>query len=54
MDDFPTNERLPVEVGKTPYARFDLNDYSVPHDRVRRTVTVVASLDQVACSTIST
>lgn len=46
-DDFPTDERLPVEVGKTPYARFDLNDYSVPHDRVRRTVTVVASLDQV-------
>jgi transposase len=46
-DEFRTEERLPVEVGKTPYARFDLNDYSVPHDRVRRTVTVVASLDQV-------
>jgi transposase len=46
-DDFPTEERLAVEVGKTPYARFDLNDYSVPHDRVRRTLTVVASLDQV-------
>jgi transposase len=46
-DEFPTEERLAVEIGKTPYARFDLNDYSVPHDRVRRTVTVVASLDQV-------
>ena len=46
-DQFPTDEHVAVEVGKTPYARFDLNDYSVPHDRVRRTVTVVASLEQV-------
>jgi hypothetical protein len=34
-------------VGKTPYVRFDLNDYSVPHAYVRRTLTVVASLDRV-------
>lgn len=47
QDQFPTEERLPVEIGKTPYARFDLNDYSVPHDRVRRTLTIVASLDHV-------
>lgn len=40
---FPTAERLPVTVGKTPYVRFDLNDYSVPHDRVRRTLTVLAT-----------
>jgi transposase len=46
-DEFPTDEQIPVEIGKTPYARFDLNDYSVPHDHVRRTVTVLASLDQV-------
>lgn len=46
-DEFPTDERIPVEIGKTPYARFDLNDYSLPHDRVRRTVTVVASLETV-------
>jgi transposase len=46
-DEFPTDERVPVEIGKTPYARFDLNDYSVPHERVRRTVTVVASLEHV-------
>jgi transposase len=45
--DFPSEERLEVEVGKTPYARFDLNDYSVPHDRVQRTLTVVATLDTV-------
>jgi transposase len=46
-DGFPTDERDEVEVGKTPYARFDLNDYSVPHDHVRRTLTVLASLDTV-------
>jgi len=40
---FPTDELLIVQVGKTPYARFDLNDYSVPHRHVRRTLTVLAS-----------
>jgi hypothetical protein len=34
-------------VGKTPYVRFDLNDYSVPHDKVRRTLVVFADLDQI-------
>lgn len=43
-ETFPVDERVQVEVGKTPYARFDLNDYSVPHDRVRRTLTVQADL----------
>ncbi|HVS11515.1 MAG TPA: IS21 family transposase, partial [Planctomycetota bacterium] len=46
-DAFPTDERLEVTVGKTPYLRFDLNDYSVPHDRVRRTLSVLASLEAV-------
>jgi len=46
-EPFPALERLPVEVGKTPYVRFDLNDYSVPHDRVQRTLVVLADLDQV-------
>jgi transposase len=45
--EYPTDERVEVDIGKTPYARFDLNDYSVPHDRVRRTLVVVASLDTV-------
>src|SRR5271165_4333185 len=27
----PLLERVAVSVGKTPYVRFDLNDYSVPH-----------------------
>lgn len=44
---FPVVERLDVEIGKTPYARFDLNDYSVPHDRTQRTLTVLADLDTV-------
>ena len=33
------DERLDVDVGKTPYVRFDLNDYSIPHTHVRRTLT---------------
>lgn len=41
---YSTEERIEVEVGKTPYVRFDLNDYSVRHDLVRRTLVVVASL----------
>lgn len=45
--DFPAEERTEVDIGKTPYARFDLNDYSLPHDCVRRTLVVVASLDTV-------
>ncbi|MCK6481707.1 MAG: IS21 family transposase [Planctomycetaceae bacterium] len=44
---FPTAERLAAAVGKTPYVRFDGNDYSVPHDRVRRTLTVLATEDTV-------
>jgi len=46
-EPFPAYERLEVEVGKTPYVRFDLNDYSVPHDRTRRTLVVFADLDQI-------
>jgi transposase len=40
---FPAEERLAVRVAKTPYARFDLNDYSVPYTHARKTLTVVAS-----------
>jgi transposase len=38
----PLLERVVVSVGKTPYVRFDLNDYSVPHTHVRRILTVLA------------
>jgi hypothetical protein len=44
---FPTEERIAVSVGKTPYARFDGNDYSLPHTHVRRTLTLLATLDIV-------
>jgi hypothetical protein len=40
-------ERVAVKVGKTPYVRFDLNDYSVPHTHVRRTLTVLADPDRL-------
>jgi transposase len=39
-DTFPVAEPVVGRVGKTPYTRFDGNDYSVPHDRVRRPVTL--------------
>ena len=38
----PLLERVEVSVGKTPYVRFDLNDYSIPHSHVRRVLTVLA------------
>jgi len=44
---FPTEERVEVTIGKTPYGRFDGNDYSVPHQWVRCVLTVVADRDQV-------
>ena len=44
---YPLEERLEVSVGKTPYARFDLNDYSVPHTEVRQILTVVADPERV-------
>ena len=39
---YPVEERVVVKVGKTPYVRFDLNDYSVPHTQVRKSLTVLA------------
>ena len=44
---FPAEERIEVSVSKTPYVRFDLNDYTVPHTHVRRTLTVLATVDTV-------
>ena len=44
---FPTEERIEVDVNKTPYARFDWNDYTIPHTHVRRTLSVLATLDTV-------
>ena len=43
----PLLEQVAVSVGKTPYVRFDLNDYSVPHIYVRRMLTVLADPREV-------
>ena len=45
---YQTDEREEVKVGKTPYVRFDLNDYSVPHTHVLRVLTVNATLEKVS------
>jgi len=44
---YPCEERLEVNVGKTPYVRFDRNDYSVPHTCARKTVVLFADIDTV-------
>lgn len=44
---FPSEDQVEVSVGKTPYVRFDLNDYSVPHTLVRRILAVRATLETV-------
>ncbi len=36
-----------VSAGKTPYLRFDGNDYSIPHTLIRRPLTLVASETEV-------
>ena len=42
-----TDERCQVRARKTPYVRFDLNDYSVPHTQVQKLLTINASLYRV-------
>jgi transposase len=44
---YPVVEQVAIKVGKTPYVRFDLNDYSVPHAYVRRPLTVLAETDRL-------
>jgi transposase len=46
-DGYALGERLDVTVSKTPYVRFDLNDYTVPHTHVRRCVSVLADEQRV-------
>jgi len=47
LTPFPCEAVEEVKIGKTPYARFDGNDYSVPHDKVHRTLGLAASEDVV-------
>jgi transposase len=44
---YETEEVVAARVGKTPYVRFDSNDYSVPHTLARRLVELRATLDRV-------
>ena len=44
---FPCDLLQMARSGKTPYVRFDLNDYSIPHTHVRRSLTVRADPHQV-------
>jgi transposase len=40
---FECSKVLGLSSGKTPYLRFDLNDYSIPHGLVRIPLTLIAS-----------
>ncbi|HYP47759.1 MAG TPA: IS21 family transposase, partial [Thermoleophilaceae bacterium] len=44
---FPCDLVRPTASGKTPYIRFDLNDYSIPHTLVQKPLTLIASEDTV-------
>ena len=39
---FEAVTRLQARVGRTPYVRFDKNDYSLPYEHTRRVVTLLA------------
>jgi transposase len=40
---FDVGYARPIASGKTPYVRFDRNDYSIPHALVRKPLTLVAT-----------
>ena len=44
---FPLATPTAVAIGKTPYARFDRNDYSVPYTHVRRQLTLLADTAEI-------
>jgi transposase len=44
---YALGQRLEVPVAKTPYVRFDWNDYTVPHTHVRRSLSVLADEQRV-------
>jgi transposase len=44
---FPCDVVRPVASGKTPYVRFDGNDYSVPHTLVKKPLTLLAAEDTI-------
>lgn len=44
---YDSRERVAVIARKTPYVRFDCNDYSIPHGQVQKNLTVLADLQRV-------
>jgi transposase len=44
---FECDHVRPIASGKQPYVRFDRNDYSIPHDRIRQPLTLIASETEV-------
>jgi transposase len=44
---FETDLVMPTASGKRPYVRFDGNDYSIPHELVKKPLTLVASEHEV-------
>lgn len=44
---FLCHETIVATVRRTPYVAFDANRYSIPHDRIDRTLTVLADLEAV-------
>jgi transposase len=46
-EPFPCHERVIAQLRRSPYARFDANRYSVPHDRIQRPVTLLADLERI-------
>lgn len=44
---YALGQRLEVSVAKTPYVRFDWNDYTVPHTHVQRALSVLADEQRV-------
>ena len=44
---FPTEERVEGLARKTPYLRFDLNDYTIPHTHLGRSLEILATLERV-------
>jgi hypothetical protein len=44
---FECDHARPVISGKQPYVRFDRNDYSIPHDRIRQPLTLIASESEI-------
>lgn len=45
--DADTSHVRSIRSGKTPYVRFDLNDYTIPHPLVRKPLSLVADEDVV-------